>query len=251
VKPPEPAVVKPPEPEPVKPHVPTEEEKMAEQQRINDELIKKAEEFIKAGDLNKAQETLAQCKMLGKPCPEAKSKQDLIKAERGYKVLLDRAEKAIAAKNTSEATNLLGQAYNTQVYIERHKELEEKLRVLMAKPEPVAVKAPEPVKPEKKPDPPPAPVASKNAAETDKLIEDARELNKKSEYAAAKTKLTKCIALDANNATCHKLLGIVYANLKDNKKGVFHYKKFIELAPDDPAVPKVKAIIEAYEATQK
>jgi Tfp pilus assembly protein PilF len=71
------------------------------------------------------------------------------------------------------------------------------------------------------------------------------------EYPQAKTKLLGCVKLDPNNAVCHKLLGSTYASLKDNKKGVFHYKKFIELAPDDPSTAKVKSIVDAYETSQK
>ena len=96
-----------------------------------------------------------------------------------------------------------------------------------------------------------APAPSKTSAETNRLIDEARDHNKKSEFQLARTKLTRCITLEPNNPLCHRLLGSTYALLKDNKKGVMHYQKFLELAPDDPSAAKVKAIVDSYESTQR
>lgn len=255
-KPPDPVVVK-PEPvveTPPKPAAMTEEEKIRQQQVQNEATIAKAQEAIMSGDLKRAEELLGQCKVAGSPCPEAKVKLEKIRDEKRFKTLLDKAERAISAKKINEAQQLMGDAYATEVFRERHKELEGRLSELMMQempkntrpppPDPVAVKAPPP-QPKVEP-PPPAPKTS----ETDKLTTEAREHIKKLEYPLAKTKLNTCIKIDPSNAVCHKLLGSTYAFLKDNKKGVFHYKKFIELAPDDPSAAKVKGIIDAYESNQ-
>jgi serine/threonine protein kinase/tetratricopeptide (TPR) repeat protein len=209
-------------------------------------ILASAEEALKRGDLAAAQEILQKCKVAGRPCPDARAKLEIVKAEKGFKVLLDKAERAIAAKDTEEATRLLGQAYNTQVFVERHQELEERLKELLSGREP-SRRWPPPTRS--------SPIAlaqgSSQSGEVERLIEESREHNKRNEYDKAKTKLLSCIKLEPNNALCHKLLGSTYALLKDSKRGISHYKKFIELAPDDPSAPKVKTIIDLYEQSQR
>jgi ABC transport system ATP-binding/permease protein len=256
VKPPEPVVVKQPDPEP-EPAKPTrqesEEEAILAQQKLNAATIAKAEEAIMAGELKRAEELLSKCKVAGSPCPEAKAKLDKIRAEKQFKVLLDKADRAIAEKKLILAGQLMSEAYPTEVFQPRHRELESRLKELMsqemlkksAPPDVVAAKT----QPAPPPKPEPAPTPAK-ASETEKLVTEARDHIKKLEYPQAKTKLNNCIKVEPANAVCHKLLGSTYAFLKDNKKGVLHYKKFIELAPDDPSAAKVKGIIDAYESNQ-
>jgi eukaryotic-like serine/threonine-protein kinase len=214
-------------------------------------LLARADEALRQGDLVRAEELLRQCRVSGSPCPETVTKLQRVRDERRFKLLLDKAERAISEKKASQAVQLMGEAYGTEVFKARHLELEARLTDLMSQ-QMVAVRPPQP-----NPRPAPAqsrfelPSPSPGSSESEKLLSEAREHHKKLELAQAKTKLLGCLKLEPNNATCHKLLGSTYAMLKDNKKGVFHYKKFIELAPDDISAPKVKSIIEAYEASQK
>lgn len=268
---PEPAVVKPdpdpavdpappdpgPEPvEPVKPAQPAvdpEEQRILAERKRNEELLASADAALKTGNLVKAQEALGKCKVGQSPCPEAKAKLERIQAEKGFKLTLDKAERALQKKELDQAGQLLGQAYATEVFHARHVELESRFKEAMVQ-QMNAKKAAEAAQPRVQPVAAAAPVKEASpakASETQKLIDEAREANKKSEYPQAKAKLLTCIKLEPQNADCHKLLGSTFALLKDNKKGVYHYKKFLELAPDHPSADKVKAIIDAYEATQK
>lgn len=250
---PEPVAVKDPEPEPVKPEpkVDPEEEKLRKQQEANRELVAKAEAALQSANLKEAERLLGTCKIAGAPCPEGKDTLEKIRAEKQNKVLIDKADKAVAAKNMAQAGQLLGESRLTEVFRDKWLDVEGRAKELAhQEAQALARRQPPEPPPTKQPDPPAA-APSKTAAETARLVDEARDHSKKLEHPQAKAKLTQCLKLEPNNSTCHKLLGSTYANLKDPKKGVFHYKKFLELAPDDPSAAKVKGIIDAYESSQK
>ena len=60
-------------------------------------------------------------------------------------------------------------------------------------------------------------------------------------YKKAEEEYLAALAIDPNDAGVHYNLAILYDdNFKDRKKAKIHYERFLELAPDDADVPKVR-----------
>lgn len=83
-----------------------------------------------------------------------------------------------------------------------------------------------------------------------RLYEQGTELLRKNELNKAVAALNRCLALDPGFAKCHRMLGATYARLKNPEKGAIHYRRFVQLAPNDPEATKVKIFLEQYEATR-
>jgi tetratricopeptide (TPR) repeat protein len=66
-------------------------------------------------------------------------------------------------------------------------------------------------------------------------------------YQAALESFDKCLAADESFAPCHMMLGSCYAKLRQPEKGAEHYRKFVELAPDDPKAAMVRTLLEQYD----
>ena len=79
------------------------------------------------------------------------------------------------------------------------------------------------------------------------LYEDGFQLFKKKQFKEAEVFFRKCLAADAGFASCHMMLGTTYANLKQLEKGAYHYRRFLELAPDHPKAEAVRRHLEEYE----
>jgi pSer/pThr/pTyr-binding forkhead associated (FHA) protein len=82
------------------------------------------------------------------------------------------------------------------------------------------------------------------------LYEQGTDLLRNNELNKAVAALNRCLALDPNFAKCHRMLGATYARLKNPEKGAMHYRRFVQLAPNDPEALKVKIFLEQYEATR-
>jgi len=82
------------------------------------------------------------------------------------------------------------------------------------------------------------------------LYEEGEEQLRHNDLKQAVSTLNRCLALDPSFANCHRVLGATYVRLKDPVRGETHYRKFIELAPDDPEATKVRLFLEQYEATR-
>jgi predicted component of type VI protein secretion system len=83
-----------------------------------------------------------------------------------------------------------------------------------------------------------------------RLYDQGTELLRKNELNKAVAALNRCVALDPGFAKCHRMLGATYARLKNPEQGAIHYRRFVQLAPNDPEAPKVKIFLEQYEATR-
>ena len=88
------------------------------------------------------------------------------------------------------------------------------------------------------------------AQQVKRLYEEGTDLLRNNELNKAVDALNRCLALDPGFAKCHRMLGATYARLKNPEKGAIHYRKFIQLAPNDPEAAKVKIFLEQYEATR-
>lgn len=90
----------------------------------------------------------------------------------------------------------------------------------------------------------------RNSRQVKRLYEVGTDLLRKNDLNHAVDALNKCLALDPGFAKCHRMLGATYARLKNPEQGAIHYRKFVQLAPNDPEAPKVRIFLEQYEATR-
>ena len=105
--------------------------------------------------------------------------------------------------------------------------------------------------PTKTPEPPANKVekapALSPAQEAQVLYQTGLDLVRAKQLREARTSLEKCVKVDPTFALCHKVLGGVNAKLNEPEKGLYHYKMFLKLAPNDKDADKVRNIIETYE----
>jgi serine/threonine-protein kinase len=82
-------------------------------------------------------------------------------------------------------------------------------------------------------------------------VEDYAELGKRAlldgDLEKAKTLFTSCVERNADDAICHRNLGVVYSQLKDDSMSLAHYRRYLELAPTAPDADRVRALIEQAE----
>jgi pSer/pThr/pTyr-binding forkhead associated (FHA) protein len=79
------------------------------------------------------------------------------------------------------------------------------------------------------------------------LSDRGAELMGKRQLKEAEALFQKCLQVAPNFPRCHKLLGAVYAKLKQPELGAEHYRTFLKLAPNDTDADEVRRILDAYE----
>lgn len=137
-------------------------------------------------------------------------------------------------------------------------------------PEPVAAIDPPPP-PEEEPEeaepiveepPPPEPVAvvkrtvkrprrrspRRTEATAQKLFNKGRKALLAGRLSAAKESLLECAQKSPNFADCHRLLGVLFAQLDDTRNSVKHYRRYVQLKPNAPDAPRVRRMIRDVEA---
>lgn len=82
----------------------------------------------------------------------------------------------------------------------------------------------------------------------EKLYDQGTDLYRKGQYTEAATTLNECLKVNPSYAKCHMVLGSTYAKLKEPELGAQHYRKFVQLAPNDPDTAKVQLFLEQYES---
>jgi tetratricopeptide (TPR) repeat protein/tRNA A-37 threonylcarbamoyl transferase component Bud32 len=70
---------------------------------------------------------------------------------------------------------------------------------------------------------------------------------KSKRYEDAAARVSVCIGIDPTHADCRMLAGSVFALLGRTEEAAEHYRKFLELAPDDPAAAEVRENLKKYE----
>ncbi|MBI3185544.1 MAG: FHA domain-containing protein [Myxococcales bacterium] len=227
------------------------------------EKLAEARLVVEAREWERASEKLASCTMAdGSLHPEAKALLAALKAEAELKRNIDRAEQALGQGRLEEAKRLLDESEHTKLLAAVHRELRAGLaaavQAKLASKSAVAVKPPpkvEPAEPKvavaKAPESPKAAQAEARAAEAKALYEEGVALHGKKQLREARAVLEKCVKVDPTFAACHKALGGVYAKLGEAEKGAYHYKRFLQLAPNDKDADRVRNVLEAYEATKK
>jgi pSer/pThr/pTyr-binding forkhead associated (FHA) protein len=232
--PPEPTPT-PPTPPEVQPPTPTEV------QPPKDMLARldSARKALALGKLDTAEQAISPLKKPdGTWFDDAKSVVSDIEAEKQAKQALDEAQKALEAKQLDEAAKLLESAELTTAFATRHTQLKAALETARKAVAKVETPKPPPTQPNK----PPSPQEQAQAAH-----DDAYNALRAKQFDQAITMATRCQTLDPRNAKCQMLLAASYARLSKPEKAAEHYRKFLELAPDDPNAPRVRELLTNYE----
>jgi tetratricopeptide (TPR) repeat protein len=113
-------------------------------------------------------------------------------------------------------------------------------------PKPTSAARPDPEVREDRPAAPPRPAG----AVLQTLYDEGTAHYRNGKFAEAARALKECLKVDPTFPRCHMALGATYARLREPALGAEHYRKFIQLAPNDPEVAKVKTYLEQYESLQ-
>ncbi len=229
------------EPPPVEPAEPDEAGEVTRK-------LDQAREAVESGDWDTARTLLEESRLAdGSLAPGAKTLLGKMKEEQSLKDNIDRAREAYEEGNLEEAKRLLDEAAHTTLLAKLHRatraKVDEAYQARLAKSPPQKIERNE--RPPKVEKPPPPKVSPRDEAQ--KQYDDGVLLFKNKQFREARTALEKCLKIDPAFAPCHKLLGSVYATLKDPDRGYYHYKKFLQLAPDDPSADKVRHFVEQFE----
>ncbi len=231
-QPPAPVAAPAPVPEPAPPEPTIEPDPVV----LAEEKIAEARIAIESRTWDTAAELLAAAKLPdGALHTDAKKLLAEMKGEAEQKRSLDRAEKLLEAGKLEEAGAALNGAQQTKLLRKPYVELRRRWKEAMDARGPKVVAAPKP-----KPAPPPL-------ENVQKLYEDGLLLFKNKQFREARTQLERCVKVNPGFAPCHKALGGANARLGENEKGAFHYRRFLELAPNDKDAPKVQKILDEYE----
>lgn len=221
-----------------------------------EEKLGEARVAIATMEWNKAEVLLGDCKLDGAVHPEARALLAQMDGEKGFKVALEAAAKALEAGDLDKAQVQLDSAMGTKLLRERYDDLEArraeavKLKLAQAQKNPPKQDPPKQDPPKQDP---PKQDAPKGAAEAQALLDEATGFSKSKNYESAALRLERCIKVAPMFHPCYRMLGSTYARLAardgsqaDMEKARKYYERFIEVAPpDDEYVPKVRQILEA------
>jgi pSer/pThr/pTyr-binding forkhead associated (FHA) protein/TolA-binding protein len=228
-------------------------------QDVSRQKLESARVAFTRGDLDGATELLLTVRGPdGARLPAADALQDQVKVERAHKDRIGRAERALSDNQLDAAERLLGESATTAVFSAEHARVSRALADSRARAQVPVVQPPaDPApaaEPQRKPlpGPPPRPPAQPSGPEAAKAAFDAGAENlKASHLAGAEAAFKRCISADPTFAQCYRALGVTYAKAKRSEEGAKYYRKFLELAPDDPKAPAVRKMLEEYESSQK
>lgn len=250
--------VSPPKKDPVaKTPTPTVDDAAAKKAAALKAAQEKVEEAKAAAaklDFAGAEAALGEAKVGGEMIDDAKDVLALLAAEKDKRAALESAAKLLDGNALDKAKAQLAQAAGTKLMSEKYDELNDRLEKAVAakavvKNDPAP--KPEP-KPEPKNDPPPSNPAPAKNTEAETLVTEGTAEMKAGNLERAAIRVEKCIKSAPTYAACYKLGGSVYArisqrdqSLSDQAKAKKYYQRFVELAsPDDPAVEKVKKLLQ-------
>lgn len=172
---------------------------------------------------------------------EAQELLSQIDAEEAHQKRLENAQAALAEGDLAEARKLLEQSSGTKLQAQRRGELQAAVAQAAKLTKAPAAGKKLPV----------ATAGTEDEAKAQALYEEGVTLLKAKQVREARTALERCIKLQPTLASCHMMLGTVFAKLSDPEKGAHHYREFLRLAPNDKAADKVRAILETYESMKK
>jgi pSer/pThr/pTyr-binding forkhead associated (FHA) protein len=241
-KPPEqPQQVQPPEPKQPQPPTP-DEQQPTPAQATRDMLARldSAKRALAQGKLDKAEDDLNPLKKPDGSWPaEVRPVVAEIETEKQALQDLNAAQIALDAKKLDEAEQLLSRADITTVFASRRDQLRTALDA--------ARKTAPRVVDSSKPPQPKVPIGPSPKEQAQAAHDDAYNLLRAKQYDQAIVLASKCEELDPTNAKCQMLLAASYARLSKPEKAAEHYRKFLELAPNDPNAPRVRDLLTNYE----
>ncbi len=242
-----------------------------------DQKIASARADVDKGNWDHAAETLASCKLSsGMLDPEADLLTRQLQAEAGNKRALDQAEQFLTAGKLEGVPALLAQTERTQLLRSRRGGLQLRLKEALetrgpvkapagnaaVAPAPVAKKIVEPPAKAAAADPlktapkaaaadPSKASASASGREAKRLYDEGLVLVRSKQFREARTHLEKCLKVDPTFAHCHIALGYTNGQLGDPERGVAHYRKFLQLQPNDKDADRVRNIVEQFEQSKR
>ncbi|MEO0813830.1 MAG: hypothetical protein AAFY60_13265, partial [Myxococcota bacterium] len=80
---------------------------------------------------------------------------------------------------------------------------------------------------------------------------EANKLYEQKKLEAAIDKVHESLTLDPAFGKSHRLLGVVYAEMKQNEAAVQHYKRYLQLEPEAADAKDVQQIVDDYEKAQR
>ena len=176
-------------------------------------------------------------------------------AELSAEEKLASARKSLAAGKPDDALRLLRQAEGTSAFAKEHAQLKARAEALsrqLPRKKEREVKVARAAKPRPIPAPPPADAAAPPPEDpAERLYQEGIGLYRKGQYADAAGSLNECLKVDPASAKCHLSLGSTYGKLKEPELGAQHYRRFVQLAPEDPEAPRIKLLLEQYEAAKE
>ena len=216
-----------------------------------DEKLRLANAAMAQRDFQKAIEILVSIKGENGSRPEQVNEPlSRANAELSAEKKIDLAQKSLIAGKLDETFRLLQESAGTVAFANEHAQLqalaEASNRALLRKKDRDLKLAR--VAKAKPPDKLAAAAAVMDPAE--KFYEEGTGLYRRGQYADAASALNQCVKANPALAKCHMALATTYAKLKEPELGAEHYRRFIQLAPDDPQVARVKMLLEEYEASK-
>jgi pSer/pThr/pTyr-binding forkhead associated (FHA) protein len=198
-----------------------------------------AQKAIDAREFDKAEDYLSNAKdAQGRRPAEAEKLLDLARAEQMVEERLATARTALAGGKLADAETALNESSGTQLFASEHAKLLTQLGDARKKEAAAAAVTPPAATPTAQTNTVPEPevVEPATGPSVDKLLADIRELLKAKQdakYREAQRLAKECTKVAPMNADCYLMLGTVEARLGNIDKGADHYRRYIELAPEN------------------
>jgi pSer/pThr/pTyr-binding forkhead associated (FHA) protein len=229
---------KPVEPKPEEPAVdPVAQAKAARDMEARMASAKKA---LAQGKIDKAEDALNPLRKPDGVWPaEVQSLASQIEDEKQCLQALNGAQQALEAKNLDEAEQFLTRAEITSVFAARYTQLRTQLDT--------ARKATAKVETTKTTTPPRPSMMPSAREQAQAMHDDAHNAFRGKQYDQAIVLASKCQDLDPTNPKCQMLLAASFARTGKPERAAEHYRKFLELAPNDPSATRVRELLNNYE----
>lgn len=85
------------------------------------------------------------------------------------------------------------------------------------------------------------------AGNADRLSRDGTGALMQGDLTTAEKLLKKCLRVDPTQASCHRALGVLYAQKDDPQRSISHYRKYVELQPNAVDAKRVREMIRTAE----
>ncbi len=172
--------------------------------------------------------------------------------ELAAKKKLGLAQKSLNEGNVNETLRLLEESTGTVAFAKEHEQLKaraETARRAASRKKDKEVKLAQAAKPSPEASEARGPDGTREET-AQKLYDEGTSHYRKGQLADAANTLNQCLRVDPTFAKCHMVLGSTYAKLREPELGAQHYRRFMQLAPDDPDAVRVKMLLEQYESAK-